>query len=54
MVLSAESIAFVLLVAALFWWLKALSRIQCQKMFDSPDRPWRPVTEAEEEKEKTC
>lgn len=25
------------------WWLYALSKHQCEKMFTSPDRPWRPA-----------
>lgn len=29
------------------WWLYALSRIQCERMFTSPDRPWRPAKDSD-------
>lgn len=29
------------------WWLYVLSWYQCEKMFTSPDRPWRPAKDSD-------
>ena len=29
------------------WWLYMLSWYQCEKMFTSPDRPWRPAKDSD-------
>ena len=48
-----ETINFVSILLAfvgtglVVWWLYVLSWYQCEKMFTSPDRPWRPVRDSD-------